>query len=47
MQNNSVPDSVLDVGTAIGTMILGAGEGVDAETSLMIRYLQQGASLLS
>ena len=30
MQNNSVPDSVLGVGTVIGTMTLGVGEGVDA-----------------
>ena len=41
MQNNSVHDSVLDIGIAIGTiMILGEGVGkdVDAESS-GIRYL--------
>ena len=31
MQNNSMPDSVLGIGIAIGTMII--GEGVGAESS--------------
>ena len=35
MQNNSGPDSVLGIGIAIGTMILGegVGKGVGAESS--------------